>query len=217
IQRRHQKLIEEAPSSVVDEAMRRELGVLAVKLVKAANYTNAGTVEFLLDSNHRFYFIEVNARIQVEHPVTEMITGLDLVREQILIAAGEPMTVRRQEDVVLRGHAIEARINAEDPDNDFKPCPGTIGHFFPPGGLGVRFDSHVHSGYRIPPHYDSMIGKIIVHRATREEAVRTMRRALSEMRVEGIKTTLPLLRRIFKKARYMSGKFDTHFVEDLLV
>ncbi len=216
IQRRHQKLIEESPCPVMTEEMRREMGAAAVKLATAGGYSNAGTVEFLVDKDMKFYFIEMNARIQVEHPVTEMVTGLDLIREQIRIAAGEPMTIRRQEDVVLRGHSIEVRINAEDPDNNFKPSPGTVGHYYAPGGLGVRLDSHVYSGYRIPPLYDSMVGKLIVFRSTREEAVRTMRRALAEFQVEGIKTTIPLLKNIISKARFLAGKYDTHFVEELL-
>ena len=216
IQRRHQKLIEEAPSPVLDEGIRKEIGDASVSLARAAGYTNAGTVEFLLDGENRYYFIEMNARIQVEHPVTEMVTGLDLVREQILIASGEPMTCRTQEEVRFNGHAIEARINAEDPDNNFKPSPGEITHLFSPGGLGVRIDSHVYSGYRIPSHYDSMIGKVIVHRSTREEAIRTMRRALAESEIEGVKTTLGLLRRIFGKLRFQEGRYDTHFVDDLL-
>lgn len=212
IQRRHQKLIEESPSMSLTPKMRDKIGATAVRMAKAANYHNAGTVEFLLDGNGDFFFIEVNARIQVEHTVTEMVTGIDLIHEQIRLAAGESMRYR-QKDVVPRGHVIECRINAEDPAKDFQPSPGLIEAFVPPGGPGVRVDSHCYSGYRIPPNYDSMIGKLLVHRATREEAIRTMQRALDEFVIEGPKTTIPLLRDILEHSDFCNGSHDTGFVE----
>ncbi|HGY90957.1 MAG TPA: acetyl-CoA carboxylase biotin carboxylase subunit [Planctomycetes bacterium] len=214
-QRRHQKLIEEAPCPVLTDELRRKMGEAAVRLTRAAEYTNAGTVEFLLDANGDFYFMEMNSRLQVEHPVTEMITGIDLVKEQIRIAAGEPLSFS-QEDVEIRGHAIECRINAEDPDRNFRPSPGRVGLYVPPGGPGVRVDSHLFSNYMIPSHYDSMVAKVIVHRATREEAIASMERALSEFVVEGIKTTIPLYHRILRHASFRAADIDTSFVEKLL-
>jgi acetyl-CoA carboxylase, biotin carboxylase subunit len=211
-QRRHQKLIEEAPCPVLTPATRQAMGECAVRLARAANYVNAGTAEFLLDAEGRFYFMEINSRLQVEHPVTELVTGYDIVKEQIRIAAGEPLSFR-QEDVVVRGHAIECRINAEDPDNGFRPSPGRVGLYVPPGGPGVRVDSHLFSGYRIPSHYDSLISKLIVHRATRAEAIDTMMRALSEYVIEGIQTTIPLYLRMLRDADFRSGNIDTSFVE----
>ena len=188
------------------------MGAAAVAIAKEAGYHNAGTVEFLLDRNNDFYFIEVNARIQVEHTVTEMVTGLDLIQAQLRLAAGEPLGFT-QEDVQLRGHCIECRINAEDPDKGFQPCPGTIELFVPPGGPGVRVDSHAYSGYRIPPHYDSMIGKLLVHRGDRSDAIRTMLRALDEFVVVGPRTTVPIHRRILNHSDFRSGGHDTGFVE----
>lgn len=212
IQRRHQKLIEESPSMSLTPKMRDKIGATAVRMGKAANYHNAGTVEFLLDGNGDFYFIEVNARIQVEHTVTEMVTGVDLIQEQIRLAAGESLRFR-QKDIQARGHVIECRINAEDPAKDFQPSPGLIEAFVPPGGPGVRLDSHCYSGYRIPPNYDSMIGKLLVHRNTREEAIRTMQRALDEFVIEGPKTTIPILRDILEHSDFRNGTHDTGFVE----
>ncbi len=212
LQRRHQKLIEEAPSSVLTKSLRKEIGEAAKKLTKACNYANAGTVEFLVDANNKFYFMEMNARIQVEHPVTEMITGIDLIREQIRIAAGEKLGYT-QRDVRLEGAAIECRINAEDPAADFKPSPGRIGLYCPPGGIGVRMDSHAYSGYHVPPHYDSMIGKLIVHAPDRNQAINIMRRALDEFVIEGIKTTIPLYLQILAHASFIGGDFDTSFID----
>jgi len=212
VQRRHQKLIEEAPSPNLPKKKRIAICEAAVRMIRGADYSNAGTVEFIVDSNDDFYFIEVNARIQVEHPVTEMVTGIDLIKEQIRVAAGEPLSFR-QEDVQCRGAAIECRINAENPDKNFMPNPGTIEEIFAPGGLGVRFDSHVYAGYTVPPHYDSMIGKLIVHRPTRAEAIATMRRALAELQVKGISTTAAFHDRVLQHPEFVSGKHDTKFVE----
>jgi acetyl-CoA carboxylase biotin carboxylase subunit len=212
MQRKHQKLIEESPASNLPEDVRQEICAAAVRLVKEAGYQNAGTVEFIMDKDFNFYFIEVNARIQVEHPVTEMVTGIDLIKQQILIAAGEklPMT---QDEVPCNGSAIELRINAEDPDNEFRGSPGTISKLRLPGGPGVRFDSHVHEGYTISPYYDSMIGKLIVHKSTREESIAGMKRCLREFVVEGVKTTLPLASKMFNHSKFVEGTFDTTFVE----
>src|SRR5262249_36293536 len=193
LQRRHQKLVEESPAPNLPPAVREEICAAAVKLVRAAKYDNAGTCEFLVDRDNHFYFIEVNARIQVEHPVTELVTGIDLVREQIRIAAGERLPFT-QDDVVHRGVAMECRINAEDPDAGFRPSPGTITRWQPPGGPGVRLDSHVVAGYRVPPNYDSLVAKLIVHQPTRALALAVMRRALAEFTVAGIHTTIPLHR-----------------------
>ena len=212
VQRRHQKLIEEAPSPNLPDEKRTAICEAAVRMIRGADYSNAGTVEFIVDTNDDFFFIEVNARIQVEHPVTEMITGIDLIKEQIRVAAGEKLSFR-QEDVQCTGASIECRINAENPDKNFMPQPGKIEELFVPGGLGVRFDSHVYGGYSVPPHYDSMIGKLIVHRPTRDEAISTMRRALAEMRVKGISTTAPFHDRVLQHPEFVSGKHDTKFVE----
>ncbi|HRF00843.1 MAG TPA: acetyl-CoA carboxylase biotin carboxylase subunit, partial [Pirellulaceae bacterium] len=171
-----------------------------------------GTVEFIVDADENFYFIEVNARIQVEHPVSEMVTGIDLIKAQIRVASGEPLWVK-QEDIPCIGSAIECRINAEDPDKFFQPCPGKIESMFVPGGLGVRFDSHAHPGYSVPPYYDSMIGKLIVHKPTRDEAIACMVRALDELRVTGIRTTAPFHKRLLQHADFVAGTIDTHFVE----
>ena len=212
VQRRRQKLIEETPAPGLDSRLREEICAAAVRLAKEVGYYSAGTVEFMLDSQGKFYFLEVNTRIQVEHPVTEMVTGLDLVKWQLRIAAGEKLTVS-QRDVLQNGHAIECRINAEDPAANFRPCPGRIQSFIPPGGLGVRWDSHVHQGYEIPPTYDSLIGKLIVHRPTREEAIATARRALDEFVVYPTKTTIPLCRDILMHERFQRGQWDTTFIE----
>lgn len=211
-QRRHQKLIEESPAPRLPPERRKEICEAAVRLVKQAGYTNAGTVEFIVDQQNNFYFIEVNARIQVEHPVTELVTGVDLIKTQIRVAAGEKLPFT-QADLVHRGCAIECRINAENPDKGFQPCPGLIKQLFIPGGPGVRFDSHAHSGYAVPPFYDSMIGKLIVWRPTREEAIATMKRALAELRVEGIQTTAPFHIKVLEHAEFASGNVDTGFVE----
>jgi acetyl-CoA carboxylase biotin carboxylase subunit len=212
LQRRHQKLVEEAPAPNVPSALRRDICDAAARLVKEAKYHNAGTCEFLVDKDNKFYFIEVNARIQVEHPVTELVTGIDLVRAQIRIAAGETLDVR-QDEVPQRGVAIECRINAEDPAAGFRPSPGTITRWQPPGGPGVRLDSHVVSGYRVPPNYDSLIAKLLVHQPTRAEALATMRRALAEFVIEGVKTTLPLHKEIFNHSAFIEGRIDTTFIE----
>ena len=215
LQRKHQKLVEESPAPNLPESVRLELCASAVRLAKAAGYYSAGTCEFLVDKNNRFYFIEVNARIQVEHPVTELVTGIDLVREQIRIAAGEPLGYE-QKDIVHRGASIECRINAEDPANNFRPSPGLITRWEPPGGPGVRLDSHVVTGYRVPPNYDSLVAKLLVHRATRDEALACMRRALAEFVVEGIHTTIPLHREMFTNTSFVAGNVDTTFVERYL-
>jgi acetyl-CoA carboxylase biotin carboxylase subunit len=211
-QRRHQKLIEESPAPRLPETTRKAICEAAVRLIQRANYTNAGTVEFIVDQQDNFYFIEVNARIQVEHPVSEMVTGVDLIRSQILIAAGQPLPFQ-QADIVSRGCAIECRINAEDPDRNFQPSPGRIEHLFTPGGMGVRFDSHAHPGYVVPPHYDSMIGKLIVHQPTRGEALATMLRALDELRIDGIRTTVPFHKKVLQHSDFVEGRVDTTFVE----
>lgn len=215
MQRRKQKLIEEAPCPVLNHDQRKKLCEGAVRLCKAAKYYSAGTVEFLMDGDKNFYLMEVNTRVQVEHPVTEMITGVDIVKEQIRIAAGEKISVK-QSDVKINGHAIETRINAEDPDRNFAPCAGLIEEFFPPGGFGVRLDTHAHSHYRIPPNYDSMIGKLIVHRANRAEAIDTLAEALREFQIAPIKTTIPLHIRLMKNGAFRRNETDINFVERLL-
>src|SRR3954449_202799 len=212
MQRRHQKLVEESPSPVLKQSVREKLCESAVRLVKTAGYTNAGTVEFLVDSDQKFYLLEVNARIQVEHPVTEQVTGIDLIKEQIRVAAGLPLSFK-QKDVKQTGAAIECRINAEDPARNFAPSPGVIQELRVPGGPGIRWDSHVYAGYRIPPNYDSMIGKLIVHRPTRAQAIATMKRALQEFHIAPIKTTIPLQLRIMEDQHFGSGDVDTGFVE----
>ncbi|MCK7606847.1 acetyl-CoA carboxylase biotin carboxylase subunit [Geobacillus stearothermophilus] len=213
IQRRLQKLVEEAPSPALDDDMRRRMGEAAVKAAKAVNYTGAGTVEFIYDHrNKQFYFMEMNTRIQVEHPVTELITGVDLVKEQIRVAAGEKLSLT-QEDVSFNGWAIECRINAENPAKNFMPSPGKIAMYLPPGGPGVRVDSAAYPGYTIPPYYDSMIAKLIVHAPTREEAIARMRRALSEFVIEGIHTTIPFHIKLMEHEKFQSGEFNTKFLE----
>jgi acetyl-CoA carboxylase biotin carboxylase subunit len=212
VQRRHQKLIEEAPSPNLPEKRRKEICDAAVRMIRGADYSNAATVEFIVDADDNFFFIEVNARIQVEHPVSEMITGVDLIKEQFRVAAGEKLSFR-QEQIRCIGHAIECRINAENPDKKFQPNPGKIERLFTPGGLGVRVDSHVYAGYTVPPHYDSMIGKLIIHRPTREEAIATMLRALAEMQVEGIATTASFHEKVLRHPEFAEGRHDTKFVE----
>jgi acetyl-CoA carboxylase biotin carboxylase subunit len=212
MQRRHQKLIEESPAPNLKQQTRELMCNAAVKLVKAAGYTSAGTVEFLVDKDEHFYFIEMNARIQVEHPVSEFVTGIDLIKTQIAIAAGEHLPFK-QSDIKQTGHAIECRINAEDPDHNFRPCPGKIEKLIIPGGFGVRFDSHVHAGYTVSPTYDSMVGKLIVHQPTRNEAINSMKRCLRELVIEGIKTSIPLQQKILEDNDFLSGNFDTLFIE----
>ncbi len=212
VQRRHQKLVEETPSTCISPETRTEMCEAARRLILSAEYTNAATVEFIVDKDGNYYFIEVNARIQVEHPVTEMVTGVDLIKWQIRVAAGEALPWK-QEDIRHDGAAIECRINAEDPSRNFQPSPGTINQLIAPGGFGVRFDSHAHSGYVVPPYYDSMIGKLIVHQPTRAEAIASMQRALAELRVEGIKTTVPLHQEILGHSAFVEGRIDTTFVE----
>ncbi|HZZ26528.1 MAG TPA: acetyl-CoA carboxylase biotin carboxylase subunit [Pirellulales bacterium] len=211
-QRRHQKLVEESPAAHLTPETRQAMCEAAVRLVKAAGYTNAGTVEFIVDQSGNFYFIEVNARIQVEHPVTEMVTGIDLIKSQIRIAAGEKLWFS-QSDVQQRGAALECRINAEDPARNFQPCPGKIERLIAPGGFGVRWDSHAFSGYTVSPYYDSMIGKLIVHQPTRAGAIDTMQRALAELEVRGIKTTVPLHQKILAHTAFHECRIDTTFVE----
>ncbi len=213
IQRRHQKLLEEAPSPAIDEATRKEMGAAAVRAAKAINYESAGTCEFLLDHDGKWYFMEMNTRIQVEHCVTEMISNVDLVREQIMIASGQKLDFT-QDEIVLRGHAIECRINAENPEKDFMPNPGTITGYVTPGGFGVRVDSHAYQDYKIPPYYDSMIGKLICWGRTRNEARRRMYRALKEYVITGVETTLPFHQEIIEDPVFMSGNFNTGFIED---
>ena len=212
MQRRHQKLIEESPAPSLPQETRSAMCEAATRLIKAANYTNAGTVEFIVDRQGHFYFIETNARIQVEHPVTEMVTGIDLIKAQILVAAGEPLPFG-QEQIEQRGSAIECRINAEDPDKNFRPSPGKITRWLVPGGFGVRFDSHAHHGYEVSPHYDSLIGKLIVHQPTRTEAIECMKRALKELRVEGIKTTIPLHLKALESSAFVNAQVDTTYIE----
>jgi acetyl-CoA carboxylase biotin carboxylase subunit len=215
MQRRKQKLIEEAPCPVLNPEQRDKLCKAAVRLCKAAGYYSAGTVEFLMGSDRKFYLMEVNTRVQVEHPVTEMITGVDIVKQQIRIAAKLPLPFK-QSDIKINGHAIEARINAEDPQRNFAPSPGVVEEFFPPGGFGVRLDTHCHSGYRIPPNYDSMIAKLIVHRRDREQAIQTLLEALREFRVSPTKTTIPLHERLMTNGAFRKAEVDINFVERLL-
>jgi len=215
VQRNHQKLIEESPSPFLSEAQRRKVGAMAVRGAQAIGYLNAGTMEFLFDEDGAFYFMEMNTRIQVEHPVTEEVTGLDLVKEQIRVAAGEPLSLT-QDQVEWVGHAIECRINAEDHQHGFRPSPGKITYWYKPGGPGLRVDSHVYAGYTVPPHYDSMIGKLIAYGKDRPEALRRMEIALEETMVGGIRTTIPFHQLAVRDPRFQSGDIDTHFVEGLL-
>lgn len=213
IQRRHQKLLEEAPSPMMTQKQRDLMGSLAIKGVMATNYVNAGTMEFLMNKQGQFYFMEVNTRIQVEHPVTEMVTGIDLIKEQISVAAGNPLSFT-QEDVQLEGCAIECRINAEDPYHDFMPSPGTITGYNTPGGFHVRIDTHAYQGYSISPHYDSMIGKLIVKGKDREEALAILHRALREYIIEGVHTTIPFFKKLIKDPKFISLDYDTSFMDD---
>lgn len=214
IQRRHQKLLEESPSPALNGKIRKKMGEMAVKAARAVNYRNAGTIEFLLDRNGEFYFMEMNTRIQVEHPVTETVTGIDIVKEQFKAAAGEKLKIK-QDDVKIHGAAIECRINAEDPDNSFMPCPGRIEELNFPGGPGVRIDTHIYPGYTISPHYDSMVAKLIVHGKDRNAAIRVMRRALEEFYVSPIKTTIGLHLEILNHPLFLQGRVSTHFLEKM--
>ena len=213
IQRRHQKMVEESPSAALDDKLRAQMGEVAVRAAKAANYESAGTIEFLLDKNKKFYFMEMNTRIQVEHPVTEMVTGLDLIKEQIFIAAGEKLQWK-QKDIHITGHAIECRLNAENPARNFMPCPGKIDYLHLPGGNGVRIDSAIYSGYTIPPNYDSMIAKIIVHGKDRQTAIDKMRSALGEVNIDGITTNLDYQYDIITHPVFQSGNITTSFIEN---
>lgn len=213
IQRRHQKMVEESPSAALDDKLRAQMGEVAVRAAKAANYESAGTIEFLLDKNKKFYFIEMNTRIQVEHPVTEMVTGLDLIKEQIFIAAGEKLQWK-QKDIHITGHAIECRLNAENPAKNFMPCPGKIDYLHLPGGNGVRIDSAIYTGYTIPPNYDSMIAKIIVYGKDRQTAIDKMRSALGEVNIDGITTNLDYQYDIITHPVFQSGNITTSFIEN---
>jgi acetyl-CoA carboxylase biotin carboxylase subunit len=218
IQRRNQKLVEETPSPLLEtkfKDLRKKMGKAAVRIAEVAHYTNAGTVEFLVDDEGRYYFLEVNKRIQVEHPITEEVTGLDLVKMQIAIAMGEPLRIK-QGDVHFRGHAIECRINAEDPFDDFRPCPGRVAMYYAPGGRGARVDSHVYAGYSIPPNYDSMIGKLIAHGKDRREAMDIMSRSLTEYMITGITTTIAFEQAILQDPNFRRGTYSTSFLEQLL-
>lgn len=216
IQRRYQKLMEESPSLVLDESLRQEIGKVAVKVTRELGYVGAGTVEFLLDEDKKYYCIEMNTRLQVEHPVTEMVTGKDLVKDQIVIAAGDNLPYS-QEDIKIQGAAIECRINAEDPEKNFASCPGKITAFHLPGGPGIRIDTHIYSGYNIPSAYDSLLAKLITWGESREEARVRMKRALEEFVIEGIKTTIPFHQRIIENEHFRKGEFYTNFVEDQLL
>lgn len=213
IQRRNQKVLEEAPSPVMTEELRKEMGEIAVKAAKAVNYINAGTIEFLLDKHGHYYFMEMNTRIQVEHPITEMVTGVDLLKEQLRIANGEAISFT-QEDIKINGHAIECRINAENPDKGFRPSPGEIKYLHVPGGLGVRLDSAAYQGYVIPPTYDSMIGKLIVHGRNRQEAISRMKRALGEFIIEGPDTNIDFQEKIINNKTFIDGKYNTSFINN---
>ncbi len=215
VQRRHQKMIEEAPSPVIDPDLRRRMGEVAVKAARSINYENAGTIEFLLAENKEFYFMEMNTRIQVEHPITETVTGIDLIKKQIEIAAGKPLTIK-QEDVVITGHAIECRINAENPSKGFRPSPGKITNLHVPGGKGVRIDSAIYYGYEVPPNYDSMLAKLITFGEDREEALAKMNRALGEFIIEGIDTNIEFQYEIMNNETFKSGNYNTGFIEKVL-
>lgn len=212
VQRRNQKVLEESPSMILNDDLRAKMGKAAVRAVKASNYTNVGTIEFLVDKDRNFYFMEMNTRIQVEHPVTEMVTGIDIMKEQIRIASGEKLSVT-QKDIIMRGHSIECRINAENPDKNFRPCPGKIVELNLPGGNGVRVDTAVYSGYTIPPVYDSMIAKIIVHGEDRDAAIAKMKRALEECVIEGIDTNIDFLFNILSNENFIKNDYDTSFIE----
>ena len=212
VQRRNQKIIEETPASIIDDETRKKMGEVAVKAVKEIGYTNAGTIEFLVDKNKDFYFMEMNTRVQVEHPVTEMVTGIDIIKEQIKIASGEKLAIR-QKDVKVNGHSMEARINAENPDKNFMPCPGTIIGLHIPGGNGIRVDTAIYSGYTIPPTYDSMIAKVIVHGKTREESIAKLKSAVAELVVDGITTNADFILKILDNQNFKTNNYDTSFIE----
>lgn len=212
MQRRNQKVLEEAPSPIMTEELRRQMGEVAVKAAKAINYKNAGTIEFLLDKYDHYYFMEMNTRIQVEHGITELVTGIDLVKEQIKIASGEELSFK-QDDIKIQGHAIECRINAENPEKGFMPCPGKVKYFNVPGGPGVRLDTAVYQGYEIPPNYDSMIGKLMVYGKDRDEAINKMERALGEFIIDGIDTNIDFQYNLINNPKFVSGKYDTSFIE----
>jgi acetyl-CoA carboxylase biotin carboxylase subunit len=212
VQRRHQKLIEEAPSPAVTPELRAAMGAASVNLAERIHYVGAGTMEFLLNGDGSYYFMEMNTRIQVEHPVTEMATGWDLVKEQIRVAAGEPLSLP-ETGLSLRGHAIECRVNAEDPARNFQPCPGVVTTFHPPGGPGVRVDTHLYAGYTVPPYYDSLLAKVIVHGNDRAEALARMHQALEGFIIEGVTTTIPFLGRVITHPAFQAGAVDTKFVE----
>lgn len=214
VQRRHQKLIEETMSPALTSKMRAAMGAVAIKAAKAVNYSSAGTIEFILSGDGTYYFMEMNTRIQVEHPITEQLTGIDLIKAQIQIAAGEKITLK-QKDITFTGHTIECRINAEDPFNNFAPSPGTIEQYITPGGPGIRLDSHVYHGYKIPPYYDSMIGKLIVSGENREEAIVRCLRALNEFKIKGVKTSIPLIKYILAHEDFVSGKYDTGYIDKI--
>lgn len=216
LQRRHQKVLEESPSPALSDELRERMGRVAIKAAKAVGYQNAGTVEFILDQNEQFYFIEMNTRIQVEHPITEMVTGVDLIKEQIRIASGKALGLK-QEDIKIKGHAIECRINAENPEMDFRPCAGTIKELYLPGGRGVRVDSALYEGYSIPPQYDSMLAKIIAYGETREDAINIMKRALSEVSIEGVTTNIYFEYQLLNDPAFKEGTFNTGFIENNLV
>ncbi|MFH1594190.1 MAG: acetyl-CoA carboxylase biotin carboxylase subunit [Candidatus Omnitrophota bacterium] len=214
IQRRHQKLIEESPSPFMNKKLRKKMGDLSIKCAKSIGYVNAGTIEFLMDKNNNFYFMEMNTRVQVEHPVTEMLTGMDIVKEQIRVAAGEKLT-RKQDDTDVKGSSIECRIYAEDPDNDFRPCPGKIASLNLPGGPGVRVDTHIYAGYEISPYYDSMIAKVVTCAANRRLAISVMQRALEEFMIEPIKTTVEFHRKVLSNPAFIRGKYSTSFADKM--
>ena len=212
-QRRNQKVLEEAPSPLLSPALRDEIGTKGVQAVVAVGYRNAGTLEFLVDEQNRYYFMEMNTRLQVEHPITEQVTGLDLVKEQIRIAAGQPLQLRQQ-DITFHGHAIECRITAEDAEADFRPQTGTVTQYIPPGGPGVRVDSHLYTGYEVPPHYDSLLAKLVVWGDTRDEAIAKTRRALNEFIIEGLPTTIPFLQRLLQHPGFVQGDTYTRFIQE---
>ena len=212
VQRRNQKVLEETPSGILDEKTRQKMGEVAVKAVKEIGYSNAGTIEFLVDKNKDFYFMEMNTRVQVEHPVTEMVTGVDIIKEQIKIASGEKLTYK-QEDIKFDGHSMEVRINAENPDKNFMPCPGTISGLHVPGGNGIRVDTAIYSGYTVPPTYDSMLAKLIVHGKTREESIAKMKSAVAEFVIEGITTNIDFLLKILENENFKTNHYDTSFIK----
>ena len=212
VQRRNQKVLEETPSNVISDATRKKMGEVAVKAVKEIGYTNAGTIEFLVDKNQDFYFMEMNTRVQVEHPVTEMVTGVDIIKEQIKIASGEKLQYT-QKDIKIDGHSLEVRLNAENPDKNFMPCPGTITGLHLPGGNGVRVDTAIYAGYKVPQNYDSMLAKIIVHGKNRNESIAKMKSAIAELVIEGIDTNRDFLYKILENENFVSNNYDTSFIK----